>query len=393
MKKILGLLLLLCFANLLRAQGINLTQGGVDTAGYFIRLPYKNVNDKLIVKVSIEGEQYKFIFDTGALTCVSQKIANRLESISVKEKVGVKDQSGKSDSASLIVLNEIKLDSTRFVNIPALIIEESILFDCFDVDGFIGSNLLHNSIVQFCVEDSTIIITDRIEILKDLDKKYSSKLLLKDNPQYSPFFIMKIGRSKLQVLFDSGSDELVALGIDDFNSLAGSKDFRVLSRITGSSSVGMLGVAENAEEHKLYVPQLTIGSSKLSNAIAQTAVGRSRIGVKLLNYGMVTIDYISGFFYFQPSDPNKPYTNVREKYWTASPNWKDGSLVVGAVWDDLGQPVNQGDKVLAIDGVRCNGITICDLLLRPLIAKDKVEAFITIENKEGIRRNIKIVKQ
>ncbi|MDR0660563.1 MAG: aspartyl protease family protein [Prevotellaceae bacterium] len=388
MRRILGVFLILSCANILLAQEFNFNQAQADSTGYYITLPYKNVNDKLIVSAELGGKVRSFIFDTGAATCISQILADELI-LTPKEVASAVDQSGKRNSIPIVLIKEFILGGVAFKEVPSLAFEKSVFFDCFNVDGFIGSNLLHNSIVQFT--DSTIIITDRLDSL-GLNKRFATKLYL-DKAQSNPYFYIKLNNIKIQLLFDSGSNELMAMSTDDFERLKDRRAYRLLGSSYGNSSVGMFGVAENVDVYRIYIPRFTLGKNRLANAVVQTTEGVSRMGIKILEHGKVTIDYINKQFYFEPDDPDNPYTNVKEHYWTISPGIQDGMLIVGTVWDDLGQNVNQGDRILAIDGVSYRERTDCEVLLKPLIDKEKNEAVLTIENKNGVRRNIKIIKQ
>lgn len=391
MRKLLGIILILHFANYALAQEVDLKQAEPDTTGYFIKLPYEKISDKLIIKAEVGGKQRRFIFDTGTITCVSQALANELE-LKDEEDVSVVDQSGKRDTSSIVVLDKITFNGISFNNVPALTFEKSVFFDCFNVDGFIGSNLWHKSIVQFSPEDNTIIITDRIDSLR-LNKKFATKLYL-DREQSNPYFAIKLGDTKLRLLFDSGSNDLISMNVGEFERLRGRNIFRILGRTFGTASIGMFGVAENVEMYRLYLARFFIGKNRMANAIIHTTEGESRMGIKLIDHGKVTIDYLNKQFYFEPDDPYRVYTNVRERFWTVSPSVRNGVLIVGSVWDDLGQNINQGDIIVAINGVSYRQRSECEILLEPLISSEEREqAIFTIENKDGIRRNVTIIKQ
>ena len=396
MRRILGLLLVLHIANFALAQEeFNLNQVEPDSTEYYVKLPYEDINGKLIVKAEVGGKQRRFILNTGATTCISRVLADEL--VLLEQKIGEEEESeteenSKQDSLlSFIVLDKVVFDTTAFRNVPALVFEESIFFDCFKVDGFIGSNMLQKSIIQFSKKDSTITITNQPNLLR-LNKKSSTKLYF-EKEQSIPYFYAKLGKTRLRFLFDSGSNELISMSSDDFFKLQNKNIFQILGSAYGSVALDMFNVAENVEMYRLYLPRFIVGSSRLANAIIHTAESKSRMGVKLLNYGTVTVDYVGRKLYFEPNNTDRPYTNVREQHWTVSASIQDGLLTVGTVWDNLGQNINQGDRIIAIDGVGYKQRSLCDILLRPLIDKRKNEALLTIENKDGVRRNVKIIKQ
>lgn len=390
MRKLLGIILILHFASYALAQRVDLNRAETDTTGYYIKLPYEEVNSKLIVKAELGGKQRRFIFDTGSITCVSEALANELK-LNNEEDVNAIDQSNAQDSVSVVAIDRIAFNGVGFKNVSALIFEKSTFFDCFNVDGFIGSNLLHKCIVQFSPEDSTIIITDQPESLS-LSRRYATKLQL-DGKQSNPYFTIKLGDTKLRLLFDSGADGLIWMNVDEFERMKDRRIFRTLGSTYGSYTPGMFGMAKNVEMYRLYLARFLIGKNRMANAVINTTEGVSRMGIKLAKYGKVTIDYLNEQLYFEPYDLDKGYTNVRERFWTVSPSIQDGVLIVGTVWDSLGQNINQGDRIIAINGVSYRQRTECEILLKPLIGGEEEEAVLTIENKDGVRRNVKIIRQ
>jgi hypothetical protein len=91
------LCLLVLFAGNTYGQGkINFNQGGTTAKNYFAVIPYQMVNGKILIDVELAGTKHKFIFDTGAPTCISTALALQLKA-KVLGKVSAGDVSGISD--------------------------------------------------------------------------------------------------------------------------------------------------------------------------------------------------------------------------------------------------------------------------------------------------------
>ena len=141
-----------------KAQTTTLNTGGTKSFNYHIILPceYKNLP---VVDVKIGGENYRFLFDTGAITCIGEKIINELK-LQPVDKISVFDAEARPDSLYVYSLAEIFLGEIVFNDIPALQMKEGVLNRCLVYDGVIGSNLLRNSVVRFSYPDKTIEIAD-----------------------------------------------------------------------------------------------------------------------------------------------------------------------------------------------------------------------------------------
>ncbi len=379
MKKYLALIVSILIASSCFAQELSFNQGGANQAGYFIKLPYEDHNNMLIVKVELGGKLRRFIFDTGAPLCLSKPLADECN-ISTLSKVLVNDQSGKQDSTIVASVSGLKLKDVTFDNVPALVFDNSFfIFACFNVDGLIGSNMLRNSIVQFSTADSTIIITDDKSKL-NLNKKYATKLKL--DKQSNPLVEVKYkGKAKGYALFDSGDNGFYTVCNEQFNKLQKDNPFQLLHDSHGSITMGMFGTADNTIIYKLLIPEMKVGNTTLSNVVSDTGNGsNSRMGTQLFKYGVVTIDYKNKKFYL---DPYSQQTNAYEKYWPLNPSLRNGKMSVGIVWDGSMKNVKPGDYIIAVDGVSCENTPICDLLSKPRIPKDKEKVTLTIRNDEG----------
>jgi hypothetical protein len=199
---------LLLTGNMLYPQkGVNLNTGGTKQKHYYTVIPYREVKSKVIVQCSINGKPYNFFVDTGAAMSITSKVFKELQP-DIIGTVLMNDQAGIVDSIQVANLNDITLGNVTFSDIPTAVVKDSEIFECFGVDGLIGSNLLRNSIIQFSAQTHTVIITDDAKKL-NLKRKYASRMEL-SAVQSNPFIRIEAINGNTtatdNLLFDSGME-------------------------------------------------------------------------------------------------------------------------------------------------------------------------------------------
>ncbi|MFV0419867.1 MAG: retropepsin-like aspartic protease [Dysgonomonas sp.] len=307
MKQATLFLLLFVFTFYINAQEITtLNLGETRQKNYYTVIPYETISGVPIIRVQIDGSEYRFMFDTGAVTSISQEIVDKIKPETLLEKLSVTDNSAKVDSLPVYSLSEIMVGVVQFNDIPALLFNESTVKTCLEIDGIVGSNLLRNSIVRFSTSDQTITITDRPENF-DLQSKeeYSTEMVLTPN-QSSPYIWTAL-RDKdtagVELMFDSGMVGLYDLALDHLNLFMEHDIFSEKPSVAeGSLSYGFFGKNDDTLQCRLRVPELNICNSIFKNVMLYTTpASDSRIGMGLLDHGTVTIDYMNKRFYFEPS--------------------------------------------------------------------------------------------
>jgi len=391
-KIIYGIILTLILTSYCSAQPLSLNQGGTNQKDYFSQISYQNIMGKIIVSVTIKNKQYRFILDTGAPNGISKSLYNELKPQTLS-KIPIVDQSGASDSILIVSMDSISIGGIVFNNIPTIVIENLIILDCFNADGLIGSNMLRNSIVRFSSMDKTITLTDNKKILH-LNKSKSSELFLIPL-QSNPYIWVKLKNKKKareQILFDSGMDDFYSLSLNHFKFFHGKNIISINSQGLGSNTLGLHGVAKDTIQYRISVPEMVINGASFRNLSFQTTSNNdSRIGSKLLNYGVVTIDYKNKKFYFEPFSI---ITNLDDKHFPISPTFNDEKLVVGIVWGKNYQnQITVGSSIIEINSENFENTKPCDFLtkLSPFQTQDRMQ--LILKDKDGVIKSIIIEKE
>ena len=394
-KIIYGIILTLILTSYCRAQPFSLNQGGTNQKDYYSQISYEKIIGKIIVSVTIKKKQYRFILDTGAPNGISKSLYNELKPQTLSRKPVI-DQSGASDSMLIVSMDSISIGGIVFNNIPTMVIENSNILDfldCFNTDGLIGSNMLRNSIVRFSSMDKTITLTDNKKKLL-LNKTQSSELLL-SRSQSNPYIWVKHKNKKKareQILFDSGMGDFYSLSLNHFQFFHGKNIIRLNSQGFGSNTLGLHGVAKDTIQYRVSVPEMVINGASFRNLSFQTTSDNdSRIGAKLLDYGVVTVDYKNKKFYFEPFSI---ITNLDDKHFPISPTFIDEKLVVGIVWGKNYQnQITVGSSIIEINNENFENTKPCDFLtkLSPFLTLDRMQ--LILKDKGGVLKSITIEKE
>lgn len=382
MKLFLQIVFLLISGLSFAQKPFSLSEGKATEKGYLTTIPYEEIKEKIIIDAVIDGITYKFMLDTGAPMIIFKKLSKELNLAKVNN-LEIKDQSNKKDTMSTVILPKIKIGEVTFNNIPTLVSDDS-LFECFGIDGFIGSNVFRNSAVQFSSKNKTVTITDSPKRLKLKTKP--SKLFL--NPQSNPYIWIehkdKNFNGREQLLFDTGMDGFYDISMPIYKKHSEKMThLNVIAKSSGTYSMGIHGNADITENYKFLLPELTINNVDFKNVTTETTYdNNSRIGATLLKYGIVTIDYKKKKFYFEPFNESKSF-DLTEKQWPFKAILNDGKLAIGIVWDSsFEKKIKPGDLILKFDGIDFEKMTTCDLMVSSLSNINKDKATIMLKDIE-----------
>jgi Aspartyl protease len=374
------LLYLLSFKS--TAQGISFNQGETTQKDYFSIIKFENVGGFVVVKATIQGETYRFILDTGAPNSITKTLCDKLKPV-VLSKEEMRDANGSSDSTEVVSIKEWTLGDVAFNNIPTAVIDGFKPFECMQVDGIIGSNMLRNSIIQFDYVNETLTLTDNATRL-NLSEKYASNMEL-PNEQSRPFVnIVVRGETEGNdwVLFDTGFTGFYDLSLSAYDSVFSQYPiFNLKTTGFGGSGMSLWGFNE-AKCHQLTVSNIVINGVSFHNVTTQTSTDDySKIGHELLRYGKVTIDYPNKKFYFEPYNPS---VDLAQKDFPISEKFEGNKLLIGTIWEKkFAQRIDVGDQIISIDGVNYETINPCDWILKGSVLNEKDRAQLVVKTKKG----------
>ena len=343
-------------------------------------IPYRMVGGKMIVDMTINGQVRSFIFDTGGQMALTGELCEELN-IPVVDSVKVMDVNGKEVGLPRVVVSSLMTPDERinFSGAPAMKLSTPSPFECFHADGLIGSDLFKDLIVEIDGKAKTISVTTA--------EKSSTvslrKMLLFSGKGFMPIITLQAGAgNSLVALFDTGCPSFLSLKNRDYENLRSSGAFQVMSEGIGGGSIGVGGMTESKISYRVDLPLLSVGPTKFKQVTAETATPPyTLLGVKLLEYGKVTIDYPRRRWYFEAYEQEFDMTS---KHYNVNLQVKDGNLVVATVWSAMKDVVEVGDKVVKINGKPAGKYDFCESIISGIPElKEKKKTKLTILTKDG----------
>lgn len=386
------LILLLSLNSLCYSQNINFNQGTIKNEEYFTELQFEYVNGKIILPIKINNKTYKFLLDTGAPNIITKNL-NTVLNPEILQKINVSDANKNISIMNVLKIPDLEIGNIIFENSVVLSSndDKNLVFDCFSIDGFIGSNMLRNSIIQIDTKNKILRITNNKEKL-NFNKKSGIKLSLIGN-QSNPYIWLNIKdkkSAKEQVLLDTGMKGFYDISNRNYNLLKNENIIKIINIGNGTKDIGLFGNSNINEQLRLLIPEINISNSIFYNITTTTTNdNNSRIGIDLFEYGIGTIDFIDKKFYFDNFNENS--IDLKEKLIGFSPTIMENKLSIGIVWDEnLKDKIQTGDEIIELNGTNYENYKICDLISKKSVFKDIVIKEITVKTKSGELKKINL---
>ena len=369
---------------------IRLNQGGAKQDSYYKSVSFDYIKDKIILPVTINGKVRRFIFDTGAPTIISESLQRELQYDTLGEEQ-VSDVHRNKGSATFVKTGSMFLGDVEFNNVPALVNDLSVLpWNCFQVDGFIGSNLLRNSVIQINTDKREFILASESEKLQDLDKATAMRL----DRQSSPYIKFGVtGDENKYFLFDSGSDDFVNISLGYFKKLQKyHQPFDIKKTGYGNGIMGLFGTGKQGKVYRLKLDSLHFGHTIIKDPVVEVTNTSDKLGAELLEYGTLTLDYRNEKFYFFSEEQILPFEEEQEPELGFRPVLRQDTLRVGLVWehslvDSLG--LEPGNEIIRINKYHFRDSlrdSFCKLLLNDSLLHSEIFDIRFIDEQGNFKR-------
>lgn len=348
-------------------------------------LPYRMVANKIIVDINIEGKTFPFVFDTGGTTALIDSLCDALN-LKHEGAIDIRDVTGSKLTYQKAFVKEVNLPGSdiTFHDYAFMALPTPSSVQHFGAVGLLGSDLWQNYIVHFDTERKVIVISSP-DTPVAIEAKYQTPFTA--NSGWYPVMSLAFGDRKIDATFDSGAYGLLSLKEDDYYYLYSWNQTKLLERGFGRGPSGVGGnavVVPRMETKRVLVAPIQIGAATLEHVITEelTTATRTLIGVQLLKYGEVTIDYSRRMFYFVPF---RNPTQAEQTFSNIAFNITDGQLCVSTIWGtDLRTKIRVGAPVTRINGKPTGEYDMRSILLHGLpetTGKRKNE--LTIKTKNG----------
>lgn len=308
-------------------------------------LNYKDTHGIPIIRITINNNEYSFVFDTGAsMTCISDKVVKK-EKLSIQASTNYIE--GMANNVSFTNITTLKIENLLIENIKAIILPENNLsFQILGIDGIIGANILDKFIVTFNAQFKNIIIS------KNSPKNMNWE------PMKSwdgiPLITIKIqGKEELHdvpAIFDSGSN-MGAFGLPSIEGFEQWTEDGLIGNVEEGRGTTTLMLGGRVGTDKLYRGNLNechIGNGVFPGIPVYTGgMGYLLLCYKITELGQLILDYPNQRFCFTAYEDAQVWEGDRQPVQTQVIN---GEMKIVTVWGkEALKKLQPGYTIVAFD--------------------------------------------
>lgn len=356
--------------------------GFVGSENFYAEVNYETNLDLILLPVEIEGETYRFLFDTGAPNVISNELSEKLGTKKLRNgKVG--DSQGNSDRLSVVMLDSVSIGGVSFYNTGSIVADLNLAVEigCLKIDGILGANLMKFAYWRIDSKNQIITLSSNLDTLSI---GLTNPHILEFEPRrtYTPMVSLSLNDSLIDyVTYDTGSGGYVTLGknikLDSESQLA---------EYCGYGSTGLYGSnLDTVRYGRIQVgladfQQIGVGSYSQSTS-------KKLLGMEFLEQFVQILDWENNRITLFEDEI------VPQKFnrYPVIPRWVDGALIVGGLNTDTSfQNLDFfiGDSIRKLNNLDFENGDVsvyCDLLSLPDSLKGDT---LKIELLSGKRREL-----
>jgi len=371
---------------------------GIEPEKFLAHIPIEFWQNKIFLNADINGHTYRFIFDTGSPTVLTERVANELGLQRIGKNQG-RDAHNHIVEMDKVIVDSITLGDVTFSNVSVLVFDPVNLpvGNCILDGGIIGSEILPLAKWQFNFKDKRISISDELSSLDYLKGAKKAKLLPVGWP-HPPIVPHKANRLTDNALFDTGAATVFSLNFLAYQEMR-KQGWIEEAQATAHGSFGESagGRGQNETQYLAEIPTLSLGSLKIKNLRSWTRPRPpSLIGAKLLLSHIVTLDYQNqAIHFFTYNDIVDDVRSFGLDFHVIEDAVKVSFIVDGSPAASAG--LQPGDQILAINGrslASLDASTVqarCDLFFW-LADLDTLEQWDIQAMVKGSVRNLRLTK-
>lgn len=348
-------------------------------------IPFELNGHPILIKAYLNNssQEYTFIFDTGALTVISEQLVNEF-GLENGIPVNAHGTGGKTKKVNLVQLDRVVVGNAEVKNIAAVVVDLSEHFG-ENIDGILGSNFLRFFQVIIDYQKNEIHLLAGTEQEASPDGAIIIDFESDIKQGFAPKVQFSIGETLDGVGYVDTGHPGIALPLSTIEKIAPFQRHAVLEA-NGSMGGGLFGEEESS--YLLRVDTLKMGNLKVSNVpmISHSLAGDYVLfGNKFLSQFLVTINYPTGKLILQPIGKSLD-TNIYSYGFSITK--KNKKVIVSGVWDNSSaarSDLQPGDEIMKIDSKDARNESLIQLMA--ILLNDNSKTIeIEFVNDEGRQR-------
>jgi len=350
-----------------------------------IEVPFTVENGLMIIPVDIEGETYRFLFDTGAPNVVSTELSERLK-LKKSRSIKTVDSQGNESLLDYVKVQKINISGAAFVNTTAAVadLKQAEAIACLNIDGLIGANLMRKAFWQIDSQKNVIRIASDFDQLTRPVNGYIVPFTTEVTG--TPLIHLRMGHVDVKKLkMDTGSVGFLSTDSESYNGLKSENQILAERSSYGASSVGLFGTSENDTIRQVLVKELSMGNLSVAGQVIDMKRSKSSLlGMSFLRNYLVTIDWKNNLVYLYPQGE---FQNAYAESFGISLFKEGDKMVVSLIADGSSaqqQGIKVGDVVLRVNDVDVAHTTLeeyCKII--KLVRVKEVETLQIVLDRNG----------
>lgn len=354
-------------------------------------IPYELVHNKIIIPVTANGIETKYIVDTGGKTGTTYDVALKMQ-VTAAGYTRVSDVNGQGQNYQEAYIPHVSIGRNYQIHsLKTMVLPKDPFFTELGVAGILGGDAFAQSVVTFDSRSQIMVVNYpyRPERLKVTDG-----LPLLDDTGHHSFITVRQGEHPLKVLFDTGVEGFLLYSMQDYDRLNGASDIQTANRAHGIVSAGLTGLGSPVEIKKVNIPSIRIMDKEFTDVGSTTSImSESIIGVDLLKYGKVVIDYMRKRFYFLPFEKEPTRMDGAPALWNVSILPRNERFEVTTIWDSMKETVSFGDQVVNINGTPLKECPMSQSAIEEIMNAIPGETGYVIVRKDNREEKVEIRKE
>lgn len=353
---------------------------------------YEFIQNKIVIPVIVNGVKVKYIVDTGGQTGTDWEHVQKMGGVATGTSNPISDHNDLKECYQMAELKEVQLSPNYTLSkLKTMVLPVIGGFRGVGAVGILGGDAFAQSVVTFDAREQIMVINypyrpERLKITDGVEMFPGST--------YHSFVNMNLGGVEKRVLFDTGAEGFLLLTADDFKDIEAVEGGEKTTRGFGINGVGLEGLSQPVEMHKVNVKEMTVLDKKFTNA-GSVISGRSTtiVGIDLLKYGKVIIDYMRNRFYFLPFATGASDVGGAPKTWNVGILPANERFEITTVWDSMKDFVSFGDQVIDINGTDITGFPMSQPAVDSVMNAIQEDVGYIVVLKDGKKKKIEIRRE
>lgn len=373
-----------------------LTEGEVVQSNFYKIIKYETYREWIIVAARINGstKKYRLLFDTGAVSVISQPLADALNLPNIVERPIGSSTNAKQTSV-FTKLDSINVAGIDFLNVGAVVLDfnTSPELSCLgmEIDGILGANMMSHGIWKIDYQKEEIHFTDNRSKLPFQEDTY--EIAFTTSRQGSPFAEIQFNEETYKIEFDTGKSGGVGLPYKKVKNTFKKFDESEYIKGFGTAAIGVFGAAQDTV-YKLSVKNVQMGEYQQDTLLID--IGRTTrplLGNRFLKRFKVTFDWQMQLISLEPyaldSLPLKHYETFGFGY-----SLGEDELEVVFQWEKspfYEQNIPLGSQIIKVNGQEIGSLELeefCTIKDKGLVEKGAKEIDLTLRLPDGTEKTI-----